>query len=275
MQGGVLALVVWDGTSRGVGDATVAFADEARRRGWPVAEISTLSDQRKLGPTLERTGCATLSFLPANYPSHSCSATVRRLAPRNRWTHERTDSGTMNGSTLQNSGVNRSHARRKAPLRRVEDDHFDVPPEKSMPGSHVKNGSRALIQRRKAPASVWKTCAEWPCHSVRTPTPGLGRLWDCANYSVYAAAADETFGLSQLSRKPSPDSLQSNPSLGRFSGASVGCRVVGVGSWFAARFTEFLLNLLRPGKRALAALPRLSDQAQVVSGRLRLPDFPH
>lgn len=36
-----LALLVWDGQSRGEGDLTVNFADEARARGLPVFEIAT------------------------------------------------------------------------------------------------------------------------------------------------------------------------------------------------------------------------------------------
>jgi hypothetical protein len=38
----VLAVLVWDGQSRGAGDLTVHFADEARIRGLPVFEIATL-----------------------------------------------------------------------------------------------------------------------------------------------------------------------------------------------------------------------------------------
>ncbi len=38
----VRAVVVWDGKSRGDDDLTAAFRDEAKRRGYPVTEISTL-----------------------------------------------------------------------------------------------------------------------------------------------------------------------------------------------------------------------------------------
>lgn len=37
-----IALIVWEGTSRGEGDATGAFAAEARRRGIRLVEISTM-----------------------------------------------------------------------------------------------------------------------------------------------------------------------------------------------------------------------------------------
>ena len=36
-----LAVVVWDGAPRGDGDLTAAFAEAARARGWPVAEVLT------------------------------------------------------------------------------------------------------------------------------------------------------------------------------------------------------------------------------------------
>ena len=36
-----LAVVVWDGASRGPGDLTASFADQARARGWPIAQILT------------------------------------------------------------------------------------------------------------------------------------------------------------------------------------------------------------------------------------------
>jgi hypothetical protein len=39
----IAAVVVWDGRSRGSGDLTLGFADEARRRGIPLFEILTLS----------------------------------------------------------------------------------------------------------------------------------------------------------------------------------------------------------------------------------------
>lgn len=38
---GVLAVIVWDGQSRGEDDLTAAFANEARSRNLPVAEILT------------------------------------------------------------------------------------------------------------------------------------------------------------------------------------------------------------------------------------------
>jgi len=40
--GQVSAVIVWDGSPRGPGDLTAGFADEARTRGIPVSEISTL-----------------------------------------------------------------------------------------------------------------------------------------------------------------------------------------------------------------------------------------
>jgi hypothetical protein len=39
----VLAMVVWDGASRGPGDVTVAFRDDARKRGIRMAEVLTLA----------------------------------------------------------------------------------------------------------------------------------------------------------------------------------------------------------------------------------------
>ncbi len=39
---GMLAIVAWDGAPRGEGDLTAAFAEEARARGIPVVELSTL-----------------------------------------------------------------------------------------------------------------------------------------------------------------------------------------------------------------------------------------
>jgi len=42
----MVALVVWDGRSRGDDDVTAAFAREARRRGLRVVEISTLREDR-------------------------------------------------------------------------------------------------------------------------------------------------------------------------------------------------------------------------------------
>jgi hypothetical protein len=44
MQTTLVALIVWDGVSRGPDDKTAAFADEARDRGWQVAELSTRSE---------------------------------------------------------------------------------------------------------------------------------------------------------------------------------------------------------------------------------------
>jgi hypothetical protein len=35
------ALVLWNGVTRGTGDMTEAFLNEARRRGWPITEIDT------------------------------------------------------------------------------------------------------------------------------------------------------------------------------------------------------------------------------------------
>ena len=40
----VVAILVWDGDSRGQEDVTAAFGEEARRRGLPLLEISTLDD---------------------------------------------------------------------------------------------------------------------------------------------------------------------------------------------------------------------------------------
>ena len=37
-----LAVVVWDGGNRGSGDVTIAFREEAGRRGWPVIDVFTL-----------------------------------------------------------------------------------------------------------------------------------------------------------------------------------------------------------------------------------------
>ena len=37
----ISALVLWEGGTRGSGDVTLAFLDEALRRGWPTAEIHT------------------------------------------------------------------------------------------------------------------------------------------------------------------------------------------------------------------------------------------
>ncbi|HLZ31189.1 MAG TPA: hypothetical protein VKV73_28045 [Chloroflexota bacterium] len=39
-----LTVIVWDGRSRGEGDLTAQLADDARRRGLTVAEVSTLKD---------------------------------------------------------------------------------------------------------------------------------------------------------------------------------------------------------------------------------------
>lgn len=37
-----LAVVVWEGSSRGPGDYTALFVEEARARGWPVTEVRTV-----------------------------------------------------------------------------------------------------------------------------------------------------------------------------------------------------------------------------------------
>ncbi len=41
-DGTPLAIVVWEGATRGPGDLTARFADGARTRGWPIAEVPTL-----------------------------------------------------------------------------------------------------------------------------------------------------------------------------------------------------------------------------------------
>lgn len=41
LQGPCMALVVWNRETRGKGDVTEAFLEEAKRRGWPTVEIQT------------------------------------------------------------------------------------------------------------------------------------------------------------------------------------------------------------------------------------------
>jgi hypothetical protein len=48
--GPVRACLVWEGASRGAGDHSLALADGARRRGWPVDEVYTLGEAARQPP---------------------------------------------------------------------------------------------------------------------------------------------------------------------------------------------------------------------------------